>query len=1806
MWPRGEIFMTRTMPSADRVEEKGQRWTELCIHEIFEEQARTRPEAVAVCCGDKRLTYAQVDERANRLAAELVDMGVGPEVPVALSLERSELIVIAILAVLKAGGVYVPVDLTYPAERVKFILEDTQAPVLLTQRSLRPLLPKTDAKVLCVDSSDRCDRSEANSGKDSRTRTRTRTRTITPENAAYIIYTSGSTGTPKGVVLTHRNVVRLFAQTEPWYGFDSEDVWTLFHSYAFDFSVWEIWGALFYGGRLVVVPYDVSRSPSAFYELLCREGVTVLNQTPSAFRQLMAVEVQSPKPEVQSPKSTVHGPQSAVQDDGAKSGGRVQGPGLRGERSVVSGQWSVVNQGHGLKLRYVIFGGEALELQSLRPWFERHGDERPLLVNMYGITETTVHVTYRPIRKADVERASGSVIGVPIPDLQIHLLDENLKPVSRGEIGEICVGGAGVARGYWKRPDLTLERFPRGPFSQEPEARLYRSGDLGQYSADGELIFMGRKDNQVKIRGFRIELGEIESALNRHPGVRESLVIAAQSQPNGAGDSGGEKRLVAYIVPVGAAPGVSELRTFLSERLPDYMIPAIFVVMKSFPLTGNGKVDHRALPPPENTRPELSKPYLSPRNSVEAILAEVWSEVLGIEKVGVNDSFFELGGDSIRSIKLLAKAQARGIDVSLQELFRTPTIAGLAGLHNRGSDRSKPSDKNKPSPFCLISEEDRARLPEDVEDAYPMSVLQQGMFYHNELKPLSAVYHDVFSFRIESKFKARELERAVERLVQRHPILRTSFHLAGFSQPLQLVHGHAHAPFTTEDLSGLDDSEQETKLKQWIEEEKRKPFDRTLAPLLRVHAQVLGDVAFQLIASFHHVCLDGWSLAAVITELLQDYAALVKGNESPVGTPRALYRDFIALERAAIESAECRAFWTRQLEGAAFTRVPRWPGSYRVGGLEQVRGPEVKIDTHTIDGLKKLARDAGTPLKSVLLAAHQKVMGCLYGQTDVVSGLVCNGRPETADGEKIIGLFLNTLPLRQLLEGGTWLDLVKDTFRAEQDLLPYRRMPLAEVQKLTGSQKLFEAAFDFVHFHVYEGLHGYKDMGFMEGHYFEANNLTTYTTFMVDAASAQLQMHIDYDPNEINRDQIEQITAYYNNTVRAMVANPRARYETFCPLTIEENKRLLIDWNKTDEEYPTERGIHELFEARARETPDAIAAVFKDESLTYAELDARANRIADGLSEAGVKPGALVGICLDRSLGMIAGLLGILKAGATYVPLDPAYPEARLEFMLQDCGAGVVLTNSKFKVQGSMLRVEGSGFRVQDESHGKSGNCGGYPRFIAIEEFAPGGLTEDAPLHVSRFTEHAKRNTHHASPLAYVIYTSGSTGNPKGVEVFHQSVVNLLTSAARKTGFAAKDALLAVTTLSFDIAALELFMPLIMGGRVVIASRETAMDGPELASLMSSSGATFMQATPATWRLLIESGWKGQPGLKILCGGEALKRDLADELLKRAAVVWNFYGPTETTIWSTAWKVCSGENISIGRPLANTQIYILDKNLQPVPIGAVGELHIGGDGLARGYLNRPELTAAKFVKSDHRPQTTDYRLYKTGDLARYAPDGNIQCLGRIDHQVKIRGFRIELGEIETVLKRHSGIAEAVVTARENARGESSLVAYLVSRNGPPEAAELREFAATRLPLYMVPVHFVLVTELPRTPNGKLDLKQLPAPDCSLPERLNRVAPRNDLEKCVASIWEEVLGVSEIGMLDNVFELGADSLSATRAFARINQSLGTRIRLPEIFEHPTVAALASLLEKDPGPGRAQAPIPRRQRKGSKPLMNTNYP
>ncbi len=1652
--------------SSSRAKESGE-----AIHKSFEAQALRSPADVAVVCENQALTYRELNEQANALAHYLRSLGVQPEAVVGLCLERSVEMLVGILGILKTGAAYLPLDPQYPQKRLALMLADASVEFVVTQEHLASQLLRDGTSIVCLERDREHIEKQAVENP---------TVHVLPENAAYVIYTSGSTGNPKGVVVTHGNVLRLFTETQDWFSFSQDDVWTLFHSYAFDFSVWEMWGALFHGGKIVIVPYFVSRNPEAFYELLCRERVTVLSQTPSSFRQLIQADVNPER----------------------------------------------------LALRLVIFGGEALELQCLKPWLERHGDENPQLVNMFGITETTVHVTYRRILQSDVHAMRGSVIGRPIPDLQVHLLDEHMNQVSESEIGEMYVGGRGLARGYWRRPELSAERFVPDPFSKEGGARLYRTGDLARLR-NSDLEYLGRIDNQVKVRGFRIELGEIESTIMQCPGVMECVVTAHQ-------DDNGDKRLAAYVASNNSLLNLYELRNRLKERLPEYMLPAVFIPVKSLPLTEHGKVDRLSLPKPAWDASTTVNGHTPPGTSQEEALAEAWREALDLRSIGIDDNFFDLGGDSIRSIKARAKALERGVTFTLQQLFQNPTVRKLSEAINH--IQVKPESTSPYTPFSMISMEDRGKMPDEIEDAYPISQLQAGMVFHSEYSADYSIY--VSSFHLRLPFQAEKMQSTLDQMAARHEMLRTSFDGNAFSQPLQLVHRNARLELHVEDLRHLPEGEQQSRIDHWLKEETRQKFQWSEAPLLRfqVHLRKNDEIQFTMSEPF----LDGWSVASSLTELFHRYFALLHEKPLPASPLLAAYKDFVALEKDALQSEQCRGYWSRILADATATHIVQRRTASLAQALE-VRRLEVPISQENSERLKKVAREVGLSLKALLLAAHMKVVCALSGQAEVFTGLLINGRPEIKDGEQLIGAFLNTVPFRMSLESGTWADLARRAQEAETELLPFRRYPIQELQRLHNAERLFDTIFNYTHFHVMGGLSEIPGLEVLDVRGSEQTYYPLTAQFSVNEFTSRIELALDYRTLALDEDEAQEIAACYGRVIAAIAQDPSSHHDSLSLLSPEQYVTLIKELNKTSEPFPQGKCLHQLFEQQARIAPEAVAVICENERLTYGELDRRANQLAHHLQGLGIGLESLVGICMKRSPETLVGLLGILKAGAAYLPLDPAYPKERLAFMIADAGVKLVVTQKALEERTSECARHvclDSDWKEIEKGSGAS----------PVAEISPDNL-------------------------AYAIYTSGSTGKPKGVLIEHRGVVNVIEASIKKFAISRNSRVAQLASLNFDASVLEIFSALLSGGTLRMVDSLVLMSGPELGSLLRENGITTMAIPPSLLDLVPAGNY---PALRsIVVGGEACTAEIAGRW-SGGRLFFNAYAPTEATIYSTLMLCPEGsrQTPTLGRPIQNMQIYLLDHHGQPAPVGVPGELYIGGVGVARGYLNRAQLTAEKFVP-DSFSGTHGARLYKTGDLARFLSDGRLEFLGRTDHQVKIRGFRIELAEIETVLGEHPLVREIAVITREDAPGDKRIVAYFVPRAGhAPDISDLRNHLKRRLPDYMLPSVFVVLNSMPLSETGKIDRESLPAPQQSRPAlEQNYAAPATALEKVLTGIFSEVLKIERVGINDNFFELGGHSLLATRVVSQIRQMFAIELPVRQLFEEPTVSGLASLIVKN---------------------------
>ncbi|WP_181160520.1 non-ribosomal peptide synthetase [Streptomyces solincola] len=981
------------------------------LHELFERRAAEGGARVALTDGPRTHTYAELNRAANRLAHRLRRLGAGPGSFVGVCSDRSADLVVALIAVLKSGAAYVPLDPAYPAERTRFTLADTRCRVVLGQERHRAAFAGDGVAYLSVEGA-----AEAGPGSEDANPASG----VEAGQPAYVIHTSGSTGTPKGVVVTHANAVRLFTACQDELGIDpeaSDDVWTLFHSAAFDFSVWEVWGALLHGGRLVVVPYSTSRSPETFLRLLSAERVTVLSQTPTAFRQLLRAAEAEGFPET--------------------------------------------------ALRLVVFGGEVLEPATLRPWIAHYGDKRPRLVNMYGITETTVHVTLRTVTAADCD-APGSPIGRPLRDLRVHLLDAGMRPVAPGEQGEMYVGGAGVTAGYLNRPELTARSFIPDPFGK-PGERLYRTGDLAVRLPDGELEFRGRADDQVQLRGFRIELGEVEAALSGLPAVREAAVILRQ-------DALGEPMLVGYAVPApGAATGAGALRDGLAERLPAHLVPPVLVLVDSFPLTPNGKLDRAALPEPaprtavrDRTAENPGSP--APSRPTAHVLHDVWARALGRDAVEPEDNFFALGGDSITAIRTVGMAREAGVAFTVEQLFRYPSLAELAP--HCAASTAPGTPEQPPARHELLHAQDRGRLPTGVRDAYPLTALQLGMVFESQFSGDPTVYHDLVSVRIEGPLDPAALRRTLGSLASRHDILRTSFDLGSYSEPLQLVHEDVTVPLRLHDHLPPAATPGE-RVKEWWRQEWQRPFDFEQAPLWRCHVHDHGDGHFQLSVSAHHSILDGWSFSLLVTELIDEYERETQGAAAADVRPALPYRAYVELERAQSGSVEAQRYWAQALAGAAPLPLPEPTGAGAASPLD----PDVRreVPAAVVDAVRACADRWGLPKKSLFLAAHVWALRAATGAVDITTGIVAGGRPEAAHADRALGLFLHSVPLRADARGGTWAGLTRQLFAGEQALQPFRRFPLSDIQAMVGAAP-FSVLFNYTDFRAFDDLDGLRTL----------------------------------------------------------------------------------------------------------------------------------------------------------------------------------------------------------------------------------------------------------------------------------------------------------------------------------------------------------------------------------------------------------------------------------------------------------------------------------------------------------------------------------------------------------------------------------------------------------------------------------------------------------------------------------------------------------------------------------------------------------
>jgi amino acid adenylation domain-containing protein len=1577
-------FSLLTPQDKKQIEQQNQTektYPQYCIHQLFEQQVEKTPDNIAVVFKSESLTYRQLNEKSNHLAHYLPHLSVKPETLVALCLERSLDVVISILAILKAGGAYVPLELAYPDERLNFIINDAQAPVLLTSSHLKDkFLSLNSTNIVCID--DLNDRLTSQSQQNLQIN-------ITAENLCYVIYTSGSTGLPKGCLIQHNNVTRLFTQTQAWYQFNQNDVWTLFHSYAFDFSVWELWGALIYGGKLIVVPYWVSRSTADFYTLLQQQQVTVLNQTPSAFYQLSQIDNQH--------------------DDK-------------------------------LNLRYVIFGGEALDITALQAWFDKNGDKAPQLVNMYGITETTVHVTYRPINQQDLA-SSASVIGQPIPDLNLYILDkqQNFSPINI--IGEMYVGGLGVARGYLNREELTQKRFIQSPFN--PTDKLYRTGDLARYLPNGDIEYLGRIDHQVKIRGFRIELGEIEALINQFPTVQTSFVSIYETQD--------DKKLAAYFV---ANDNIqqTDLKAYLKDKLPDYMLPSYFMQLEVFPLTPNGKIDRNALPEPEKQTD--SNQYVAPRNELEQTLADIWQTILDVPKVSIYDDFFDLGGHSLLSVRLVAQVREKfNIDLSVADIFKYPTFIEFSQL------------------ILSNTEAINNQIPV-VSRQKPLlaSFSQQNLWLMSKLDNTGTMYNIPISLRILGKLDIAALKNSFNVLLQRHEILRTVFDMQQDTL-MQIVKPYQYTDIKVINLQDVPKSQRLQATKTHIWQQAQQVKDLTQDALFELFVLQLNETEFVLLILVHHILNDGWSTAILGDELTALYEHFAYEQSLDLPELAIQYADAAAWQHEQLQAEKLQKqldYWKKQLKDIPNnlqlpTDYPQRLGS-QPGAVEKI-----VLEKPLIEKIAHLRHNHNTSTFIILLTALKILLYKWTQQEDLVIGTVVAGRNHS-QFDNLLGCFINLLAIRSHPNSDiSALQFFKQVHQNVFEAYDYQDCPFIKVVEALNQEH------ETPHNSIYNVgllLQNFAKPAFspkgLEVSILDLQQQPAYLDlrFVAYETDEQILFECEYNTHLFKSTTIQHLLQDYSHFLALLVETPDLPLAQFnlslnllqqahLPHLLHESEQKQIDtWNNTSKTYP-HACLHQLVERQVQATPDAIAAIYENQQLTYQQLNKKANQLAHYLRSLGVQTEDFVGIYIERSLEMIIGLLGILKAGAAYVPLDPSYPTERIEFMLQDAAPPVLLTQQHLlsslpEYQEQILCLDSDWYKIAKKS------------------------TKNINLPIE------------LNQLAYMIYTSGSTGKPKGAMNPHLAISNRLLWMQDAYQLTENDTILQKTPFSFDVSVWELFWSLLTGAKMLFAKPEGHKDAAYLITLIEQYQVTTLHFVPSMLQLFLQTVKPDECHClrQVFCSGEALPVDLQNKFFTTFphVALHNLYGPTEAAVDVTYWQCQADEKrhtVPIGKPINNIKIHILDNDLHPVPIGIAGELHIAGIGVARGYHNRPELSAEKFIdnplsqaetliipqptadlsltrkilsfvnhKSVQSPTlvqvTPANKLYKTGDLARWLPEGEIEYLGRIDHQVKIRGFRIELGEIEAVITQHSQVNECVVLVQEGEEIEDKqLIAFVV-------------------------------------------------------------------------------------------------------------------------------------------------------------------
>ncbi|QHQ59028.1 non-ribosomal peptide synthetase [Bacillus velezensis] len=1606
------------------------------LHGLFARRAALSPHRPALRFPGGMLTYAELDQYTDRLAVRLRQKGIRKESMVGVLAERSPEMVVSVLAVLKAGGAYVPLDPDYPEDRLRYMLDDCGACLLLAQPGLS--VSGFSGETLEVSLS-------ALTGE---TETGAVSEEADADSLAYIIYTSGSTGTPKGVAVEHRQAAAFLSGMQGQFPLTEEDIIVLKSSFSFDASIWQLFWWTMSGASVYLLPAGWEKDPVRMIEAFSSEKVTTAHFIPAMVNSFL----------------------DALETEPEETRTRL-----------------------GRTLTRVFAGGEALSPLTAA----RFADLLPetVLIHGYGPTEATVDAAFYV---CDRKRDSGRTrlpIGKPVPGARLYVLDSGGTIQPAGVAGELYIAGTGVARGYLNRPELTEERFLNDPFY--PGERMYQTGDIARWTEDGLVEWLGRSDGQVKVRGYRIEPGEIEAAIRRIDGIREAAVTARTEH--------GETALYAYI----EGRESDDVRAELATRLPAYMMPAQFIKMSEWPVTPSGKLDRRALPAPGGAADRQA--YTAPRNVTEMKLCALWEEVLKNGPVGIRDHFFERGGHSLKATALVSRiAKEFGVQVPLQDIFARPTVEELASVIQDLEE----------SPYEAIQ-------PAQKQDTYPVSSAQKRMYVLQQLEDGGVGYNMPAVLELTGPLDRGRLEETFRQLVERHESLRTSFETGPDGEPVQRIHDSV--PFQLDEAESPD---------AFV-----RPFCLEEAPLFRAALVKESDERHLLLTDMHHIISDGVS----VNTLIKEFGELYAGRS--LAPMRLQYKDYAVWQRSFQEKEgyqKQEAYWLKRLEGEL--PVLEFPADKPRPAVRSFAGGSVSctLDAETASGLHRIARDHGSTLYMVLLAAYNTLLARLSGQEDIIVGSPIAGRPHK-DLEPILGMFVNTLAIRTEPKGDKrFTDYLAEVRQAALEAYEHQDYPFEElverlgVQRDTSRNPLFDVMF------VLQNMER-ESLGLNKLHLAQAAD-TSHKTAKFDAtlyasegSDGSISFDFEFNTDIYQKQTIKKWLSYFTRILTKVIENQAIPLGDIHVLDDAETNRVIYQFNQTKSDYPRHETISRLFERQAKETPDARAVVYDGQILTYRELNERANRIAAALRSNGVGPESVVALLTGRTTELASGILGILKAGGAYLPIGDDVPRERAEWMLKDCKADILLQSDKL----DGLPLSGKRLFIEDIQT-KAG--------LSSENPEPLGGPES---------------------LAYMIYTSGSTGAPKGVMIEQRSVIRLVKNS-NYIDFTPKDRLLFTSSLGFDVTTFEIFGPLLNGASLYVSDQETYLDSDVLETFIQQNGITTLWLTSSLFNHLSEQNEHVFSGLsRLIIGGEALSPSHVNRV--RNALphlsVWNGYGPTENTTFSTCFLIEQSydHSIPIGRPVGNSTAYIINSRGTPQPIGVIGELCTGGDGVARGYFGRPELTEEKFVPN---PFVPGERMYRTGDLARWLPDGTIEYAGRMDDQVKIRGYRVELGEIEAALRSLDGVKEAAVSVRTGQSGNKELIAYM-SLQADMDTEKVRSSLSKQLPNYMVPAYMMELEKLPLTPNGKLDRKNLPEPELTL--QTAYTAPRNELEEQLSVIWQEVLGTKQVGIEDSFFELGGDSIKALQVSARLGR-YGWKMTASDLFRHPSIKELAPLIRK----------------------------